>query len=162
MGDETSGQVDAVVFFDANMPKLRSCSANCKIKKTELCRHRFNFNAKVIHPTEYINFLRFYDFQIILHCFYLIKRNARYRHLAENGRFVIVTKDRSFLRDAEDAWLKKRKSKTKPTLGFGRDFIACGSVKIVVKTINCKNYGTNGSHDIFCAINELNKMWTSQ
>ena len=162
MGDKTSGPVDAVVFFDANMPKIHSCSANCRIKKTELCRHRFNFNAKIIHPTEYINFLRFYDFQIILHCLYLIKKNVRYKYLAENGRFIIITKDRAFLRDAEDAWLRKRKSKTKPTLEFGKNFVACGSVKIAVKIINCKNYGTNGSHDLSCAIDELNKILASQ
>lgn len=158
MGDK----VDMVVFLDANMPKMHKCSANCKTQKTQLCRHRFNFNAKIIYPTEYINFLRFYDFQIVLHCFYLIKRNIHYKYLAENGRFIIITKDRTFLRDAEDVWVKKLKPKTKPKLEFGKYFITCRSWKIIVKVINCKNYGTNGGHDLFCMIDELNKLWISR
>lgn len=162
MGDETGNPVDAVVFFDANMPKMHKCDTSCKARKTQLCRHHFNFNAKVMYPSDYIGFLRFYDFQIILHCLYLIKRNARYKYLADNGRFIIVTKDRTFLRDAEDVWFKKLKPKTKPKLEFGRDFVSCGSWKIIVKLINCKNYGTNGDHDLLCVIDELNKLWASR
>ncbi|MBI2063736.1 MAG: hypothetical protein HYT65_01950 [Candidatus Yanofskybacteria bacterium] len=162
MGDETSSPVDAVIFFDANMPNMHKCSAGCKVRETQLCKHRFNFNAKVIHPTEYISFMRFYDFQIILHCLYLIKGNSRFKYLAENGKFVIVTKDRTFLRDAQDVWVKKLKPKTRPKLEFGRDFVSCGSWTIKVKLINCKNYGTNGDHDLFCTIDELNKLWASR
>ncbi len=159
MGDEKGSSVDTVIFFDANMPRMPGCSNLCKIKKTQICRHRFNFNAKVLHTNEYINFLRFYDFQIILHCLYLIRKKANFRRISENGRFVIVTKDRAFLHDAEDAWLKRKKSKTRPTLEFGRNFVKCGSYKILVKIISCKNYGTDGHHDLLCVIDELNKMW---
>lgn len=162
MGDEASSQVDVVVFFDANMPKMHQCGVSCKTRKTQFCRHRFNFHAKVIHATKYTDFLRFYDFQIILHCLYLIKRNARYKYLAENNRFIIFTKDRDFLRDAKEEWTKKLKPKTKPKLEFSRDFVACGSWKIMVKLINCKNYGTNGNHDLSCVIDELNKLWASR
>lgn len=162
MDDETGSRVDMVVFFDANMPNMHKCSANCKPKKTQFCRHRFNFNAKVMYASEYIDFLRFYDFQIVLHCLYLIRKNVYYRNLAENGRFIIITKDRNFLRDAEKEWVKKLKPKTKPKLEFSRNFVACGLWKIMIKVINCKNYGTNGDHDLFCVIDELNKLWAGQ
>ncbi len=151
-----SKTLDAVLFLDACMPRIEKCKSGCQSNESVLCRHRFNFNVKILHTTRYIDFLCFYDFQIVLHCLFLIQKSATFRRLVESGNFIIVTKDRKFLEDARKMWLARSNKKTHPKLDFGPDSISWGKYKIMVKLIRCKNYGTDKDDDLRCLIREMN------
>ncbi len=154
-------KTEAVFFFDACMPNIDTCSANGNCKNNPLihCRHRFRCNAEIILTNKYIRFMIFSDFQMVLHCFYLIQKTERFREISENGRFFIVTKDQKFLQDAEKVWRERKKSANSPNLIFDQDkgLASWGPLKLFIHTVRCKNYGTNGHHDLACAVEGLNK-----
>lgn len=150
---------DVILFFDACMEKMQACNAKCGDDQSVLCKHRFNFDAQALYTNGYIGFLRFSDFQVILHCFYLIKKRKMFQQAAKNGKFFIITKDKKFLYDAEKVWQEKKKANTNPNLGFNTDEVFWGSFKIRVHTISCKNYGVDGHDDLICTIKDLNKIF---
>lgn len=155
---ETESTINLVLFFDANLPKIRKCRPGCKGASHIICQHSFGFNATFLHTSEYADFLRFSDFQVILHCVFLILHNKKYQRAAESRRFIIVTKDQKFLQDAEKVWQEKAKPKTRPKLIFGREsWVSWNGFVIFVKTIGCKNYGTNRKDDARCLVEQLNK-----
>lgn len=149
---------DVVLFFDACMEKMQECGSNCRSNQAVLCRHRFNFNAQTIHTNGYIGFLRFSDFQIVLHCFYLIKKQKRFQQAAKNGRFFIITKDKKFLYDAEKVWREKKKAKTSPRLRFDSSDVHWDQWRIRVLTVPSKD-GCDYEHDLAYIIETLNKIF---
>lgn len=156
-------KADLVLFFDANLPKVKECSSNCRGKSRAICKHSFGFEATFLHTSHYADFLRFSDFQVILHCVFLILHNKKYHRVAENGGFFIVTKDRKFLKDAENVWKEKARPKTRPKLTFHfiddrNGSVAWNGFKIFVKVIDCKNYGTNSDEDIGRIVSEISRL----
>lgn len=158
MPPSSPAPVDAVLFFDACMPKISRCRDDCQNNKKIFCRHRFNFKTKIFHTNDYMDFTRFYDFQVILHCFYLIRNNKSCLRLAEKGRFFLITKDRTFLRDAEKEWKDRIKAKTQPKLSFNPKSVSCGQYVIKIIEVDCKNFGTDKHDDVECVVEEVNKQ----
>jgi len=148
--------LEAVLFFDANMPKIQKCHDNndCRTKESILCEHRFNFSAHIFHTTR--RQTGFSDFQIVMYCFSSIQNKEQYARISESGRFFIITKDHDFLEDAEKIW-KGLGDKKRPNLIFEPEImVSWNRLKIFVHTIKCEKYGTDGHDDLLRTINELN------
>ncbi|MBI2670021.1 MAG: hypothetical protein HYX20_02680 [Candidatus Yanofskybacteria bacterium] len=162
MGDEISDPVDVVVFFDANMPKMETCSSNCSDKELVFCVHRFFFKAEAFHPGNAL--FRLDDFQVLQYFFQYIRKNKRWNNVTKKPFFVLVTKDEDFLEnDAPVAYKKaERTNINKFKLDFYEDSVSDGENIIFVLEISSKNYGTNRCHNLHCAIEKINKFWESK
>lgn len=107
MGQEQNPKIRRFLLFDACMPNLESCrkDGSCGTNKNILCIHRFKKGTEVLHTTPYIDFLRYYDFQVLLHFIYLIAKYRNQRELSSACEFYIVTKDLGFKKDAKKGFL---------------------------------------------------------
>ncbi|OGN01100.1 MAG: hypothetical protein A3B91_00790 [Candidatus Yanofskybacteria bacterium RIFCSPHIGHO2_02_FULL_41_29] len=155
MAEDSKETVDAILCFDANLPKMHTCSDKCEGNYLILCRHRFNFNAKIL----YCNTPQFYkwpDSEILLYFLDYIKNGISDGLIPVHAIFTILTKDTDFLRDAESELGRKAK-------GNGIDFlnssIVNGDLVIYIKQVDCKNYGSKGNDNLKCAIYKMNKFF---
>ena len=155
MDGETEESVDAILCFDANLPKMEKCTGDCKTVKTVLCPHRFNFKSKIT----YCNTPRFYkwpDSEILLYFLDYVRDNIKDGSALATTLFVILTKDVDFLKDAE---YELRRDIRGNNLDFSGNFVTCGDIVIFIKTIDCKNYGTKGRDNLGCAIYKMNNFF---
>ena len=129
----------------------------CHDDKHITCHHRFDFNSFVITTNGYIGFLQFFDFQIVLHFLYLIQHKKVPN--SKRCRFIIVTKDKSFLRSAKNEWQKKAKINTHPRLEFGDNFVRNGKITIWVEEISTRPYGEDKHAYRKQLIERLNKCY---
>ena len=165
MGDESCNPADAgifppevVVFLDANMPNLDQCNGKCAGKELVFCKHKFIFSAEVVHSGRALDNLD--DFQV-LECFFkLIRSRDNWRDAVQKPIFILVTKDLDFLKDARRAYQKVAKKRNgKPIFNSSSNYVCDGELKVIIKLINCKNYGTNRQNDFRCTIKILNDFW---
>jgi hypothetical protein len=151
---------DVALFFDVCVTKLEGCSLLCRQKGDIACRHRLRGNAKVLNTTHYIEFLRFQDSQIILHCFYLASHNGFLRALAKKGRFIIVTRDHKFLKSAQAEWEshKKRKRRQWPDLVFSGNSVSADGLTIKVHILKNAKARLAGHNERVSIIEDINEM----
>ena len=154
--------VDAVLCFDANLPKMQDCSDRWEKNLLVLCKHRFNFNARI----KYYNTRQFQNYRntkkgwpdskILLHVLDHVKSCIRKGSLSPNTVVTILTKDIDFLIDAEMelSWNVRGND-----LVFSNNFVTCGDIVIFVQLLNCKNYGTSGPDVLKCAIYRMNEFF---
>lgn len=158
MGEDSADQTpDVVIFFDANMPDMERCRGDCSSSDL-LCVHRFNFTAHPVWCRKAIKGLD--DFRVLEYFFNFITRHNNW----QTGRkplFVLVTKDHKFLeRGVPEAYKKALKAqKTKLTLKFNESSVLSDESIILIKVIDCDNYGTDRRDNLRCTIKLLNEMW---
>ncbi|OGN33665.1 MAG: hypothetical protein A3F98_04210 [Candidatus Yanofskybacteria bacterium RIFCSPLOWO2_12_FULL_41_8] len=136
MAEDSKETVDAILCFDANLPKMHTCSDKCEGNYLILCRHRFNFNAKIL----YCNTPQFYkwpDSEILLYFLDYIKNGISDGLIPVHAIFTILTKDTDFLNSS----------------------IVNGDLVIYIKQVDCKNYGSKGNDNLKCAIYKMNKFF---
>lgn len=119
---EATKRIKKFLFLDACMPSLEDCreDKSCKDNDGVLCVHRFKNDTEIVHTDLYIDFLRYYDFQIILHFLYLIVKYKLKGKLARRCEFYIITKDfkfekhakSGFLKSAQSEWERRRKNQS--------------------------------------------------
>lgn len=112
MGSKEDDRTRSLLFFDACMPKMEECliDNSCVHNTERLCLHRLRPNTEILGVSSYIDFLRFYDFQIILHFLYKIAQFRSASSLASDCKFYLVTKDIGFEKDGESGFLKSSQS----------------------------------------------------
>lgn len=149
---------ELALFFDVCVTKLEKCSFICK--SDAACRHRLQLNARILNTTHYIEFLRFQDSQILLHCFYLASHNRFLKALAKKGKFVIVTRDHRFLKSAQAEWEshKKRNRRQWPNLVFAPNSVSADGLTIKVHTIKNSKAHLSGHNERVFIINDINEM----
>lgn len=161
MEDERRVPPDVVIFFDANMPSMDTCSSNChyKNKKSILCLHRFTFVAKVIYSRKALRGLD--DFKVLQHFFKYIERNYTLPSAVKKPFFILITRDEDFLEnDAPEAYRKALKDgRNKVNLVFSKNSVSDGENVIFVLKIAHKKHGDNRLNDLRSAIKEANKFW---
>ncbi len=163
MGDEAANPayvailpVEAVIFLDANMPNMDNCNGQCAGKELVFCKHKFIFSTEVIHPGKALDNLN--DFFVLEYFFKLIRSHNDWCDAIQKPIFILLTKDIDFLKDAERAYKKVVKKRSGVPI-FNTDSVCDGELKIIVKLISCKNYGSNRYDNIRCAIQILNDFW---
>lgn len=151
---------DLAIFFDVCVTKLEGCSSVCRDRENTACRHRLKANAKILNSSHYIEFLRFKDSQIVLHCFYLASHNRFLKTLAKSGRFVIVTRDQGFLKSAQTEWESRRKKNRYqwPNLVFTPNSVSADGLTVKVHTIKNTKVRLSGHNERFFIINDVNEM----
>jgi len=133
--------LDAIVYFDACPARFKECNNNCKNNPLHTCRHRLiSYNVLSLKLGSYLNFLRLMDSQVILN-FIWILNNKLSRRISRSTQLLLITHDKTFLKDAEQEWEKKRKKRTKPKLLFNisANTVTCG--KLEIKIITSSNIG---------------------
>ena len=129
-----------------------------------LCRHRFNFDAHVIHGNGYFNCVELMDHQVILHFLYYINHGKVPR--GRGCRYVIVTGDGTFLRDAKNEWESKQKKKKKKKgsqsgrLEFGDDFVRNRDITVHVENFKAPPYGWNKDSCRRQIVRRLNELYS--
>ncbi len=164
MGQQEAETVDAVVFFDVNMPKMHGCSSNCRNRSRDenliLCKHRLKFSAHLLHLGRLVE--GYNDFRVVEACFNWLKKYGQ-KDFPGATFFAISTKDVNFLeKDVMPHYFDAVQDKTTDLrLVFGKDWVyyAAEDQKIFIVTVNCKNYGTRSHHDLRCVIFKLNELW---
>lgn len=134
---------------------MDKCSSDCEYNKKKLCCHRFNFNSHLVYSNGYIKFLRFYDFQIVLHFLHLIYTNRVPNHSRCN--FILVTNDKNFLKSAQKEWRSRKKSKYR--LEFGKDYVRSGNITINVEIIMLSKKFAKGRDYRSRVIDQLNQKY---
>lgn len=135
---------------------MDSCSDNCRDNRLVLCRHRFNFGAKIIYCNGK-GYSGWPDSKILAHFFNYIRIGIQEGLLEKTTVFVIVTKDHDFLVDAEKEWKRIREEREEWV--FGANYVRCGDIVIFTQQIDCRNYGTRGTHNLKCVIFKMNKFF---
>jgi len=141
---------DLVLYFDACASRLKPCTNSCRNNKEYMCRHRLRSpNPLIFRHSGELSFLHLSDFQVILDFIWKLTHTPP-KLITPKTKFFIVTRDKNFLRDAENGWDAKRKKRTQPKLSFNQDLrvVQCNSfiIKIItthsdsvvdlIKTIN--------------------------
>jgi len=159
--DNTATTLRTVVLFDACAPKMAKCiSGRCENDPAILCKHRFNFDFYVVNGLmgqSYLQYVQLFDFQVILHFLHLIIQNGVPR--PGNSKYVIVTKDKKFLKSAEGEWRTKARRQTKPKLTFGPDFVRNGKAVVYVECIESQSCGSDRYDDRAEVIRRLNEKF---
>lgn len=136
--------------------------SRCHDNSHILCKHRFNFDAHLIHGNGYFNCVELLDHQIILHFLYFINHKKVPR--GKNWRYVLVTGDGTFLRDAKNEWEAKKKKKKKTSkfgrLEFGNDFARSRDITIQVEHIKTPPCGWNRDSCRRQIIRRLNELFS--
>lgn len=157
MGDEASGQVDVVIFFDANMPKMDRCSNNCQGKDLVFCKHQFNFNVHLTRRSKSTNGLS--DFEIVRYFFNLIKYN--WPSVRPRPLFILVTRDYNFIEDVKLGYLDERQDNTANIhLAFAKKSIKSEGLELLVVTVRHKPCGADRDDDLRDMVDKLNRLWT--
>ena len=160
MSGSTTESVDAVLFFDANMPKMDACSANCKNKSLVFCKHRFDFNACLVNHS--IDLCGLNDYNVTRFFLDLIKKNDQWNR-KPRPIFVLITKDHNFIEDVRPDYLDELKKGTAGIkLSFTKNSIKCGVLKLRVIIIEHKPYGDNRNSDFRLMIEKLNRSWDNR
>lgn len=153
-------ELDLVLFLDANMPNIQDCrSSRCLADGRIFCKHRFHFEFKWFREEGLIHSVRLFDHQVILYCLGLMRKFSWVKNLAQKGRFVLITKDHNFLRDAQTEWKKRTHYNTSPKLDFGKDRVTIGKLSIIIKTVLCPKEDPGGQEDFLRIIAELNFLF---
>lgn len=115
-----------VLWFDANMPDLRSCRRGCRSDRSHLCRHRFGPWVELIDDPNLMSFLRLNDLQVILFFINFILRTWPTTGTRHNRHFVLMTHDVRFIEAASSAHTSQKNMRhlpftwAKPYVHFGR------------------------------------------
>lgn len=165
MGDEPYNPADtvilpveAVIFLDANMPNMDQCNGRCVGKELVFCKHKLVFLAEFVHPGRALDNLN--DFLVLEHFFKLIRDHDDWLNTYQKPVFILLTKDHDFLKDAEYAYGKVAKiRKREPVFNIDSNSVCDGEIEIIIKLINCKNYGSDRYDNLRCAIQVLNDFW---
>jgi hypothetical protein len=150
-----------MICIDANLPTLEKCQYNCDSNSSILCIHRFktkvfveHFNTKRFSGWSDLRVFTYFLGQIITNI-----AEGRIR-LTPDCLFIILTKDRNFLEDIKREW-ESQFTNGRLKLMFKKDTIVCGGLKIIVRQINCPNYGSKKSDDLRCCFLKVNKLLDS-
>lgn len=136
---------NVALLFDANLPKMEDCSSPlCHEAGHIFCKHRFDFDAHMLYYNGYFSSVEFFDFQVILHFLYCITHQKVPHN--QSCRYVIVTGDGTFLRDAEKEWRSKKSRKRNGDfqhgrLEFGAGFVTSRDITIHIEHIRMPPYG---------------------
>lgn len=158
MSSQTEEPADAVIGFDANLPKMENCGRGCKEIKTILCPHRFCFKSKIIYYSK-PKFQCWSDSAILLHFLRTIQDNLNAGSISSRSLFIIVTRDSTFLKTAKDELGAKIKDLK---IDFYDNYIVYGGFVIFVRLVDCKNYGTGRNHDRQCIIRTVNAFFKKE
>ena len=113
-----SGDTKAVILLDACMSTLDRCRPGCEDDINILCKHRFKGNVRVIACNGFASFMRLTDSQIVLYFLWPLMTSGAYRSLSDDCRYMIITKDKHFYRQAQREWMGKMTKMTVPLVGF--------------------------------------------
>ena len=157
MASQPSDTFDALLCFDANLPKLGKCEDNCGCKKSILCIHRFNSKVQVEHCNTKA-FGGWSDLSIFTHFLGCIIAGIA-RSSINPGRyvFIILTKDRNFIYDVKKEW-EKTDADARLDLVFSGNSISCGGLIVFIQQIDCPNYGHSKADDLRCAFYKVNSF----
>ena len=160
MGTTSSDAFDALLCFDANLPRLERCGPGCASKKNTLCVHGFDSRVEVeFCNTKY--FGGWSDLRIFLHFLgHVIDSVAKDSAVLGQSVFMILTKDRNFIDDLGKEW-KERGGGKYIDLVFAGNFISCGGVVIFIQQIDCPSYGNRRTDDLKCAFHKVNAFLTA-
>lgn len=162
MEDERPRYPDVVIFFDANMPNMDTCSGNChyRNKKLILCLHRLIFVANVMYSRRALKGLD--DFKVLQYFFKYIKRKYTLGGVIKKPLFILITRDEDFLEnDAPKAYRKAQKAGSNEVkLFFSKNSVSDGENVIFVLEIIHKKHGDNRLSNLRSAIEKANKFWT--
>lgn len=152
-----SKSLDALLCFDANLPKLDSCKPNCSSRASILCPHRFKPNVQI----EFCNSKKFSgwsDLRIFTHFLGYILDNVA-KQSAAPGRciFIILTKDRNFIEDIKKEWRKTDYGKYF-NLVFSGNSISWNGIVVFVQQVDCPNYGNKRTDDLKCIFFKINNF----
>lgn len=157
MGEPAEPVPDVVVFFDANMPKMDACSANCKNISLVFCKHKFGFNACLVNHSRDI--CGFNDFNVARFFLDLIGKNDQWNR-KPRPVFILITKDHNFVEDVKPDYLDELKKGTAGIkLSFTGNIIKRDSLELKVVIIEHKPYGDNRNSDLRLMIEKLNRRW---
>ncbi len=153
MTQKISQPVDAVLFFDECVSNLEDCTDGCRANKNILCKHRFSFRSHVISGRDISRGLS--DFRVLLRFIHLIRRNKLPITISPSAEFILVTRDKRFLRSAA----KQAKTKERCLLDFDPEHkrVSWGDTTISILLIRCKNTPGSVPVDLRCIIRELNE-----
>ena len=161
MDIRTEGFFDAVLYFDANLPKLKRCKENCESREGILCVHRFNsrvcveyYNAKRFNKTK--KGAKWTDFKVITHIISdILAKIAEDTISPTHCAFIILTRDRNFIEDVKIGW-QESKGGRYLDLEFSGNSIVFGDIIIFVQQIDCPGYGHSRSDSLRCAFEKVN------
>ena len=157
MGEERNSE--AVVYFDANMPKPDRCSKQCLDNDLIFCCHRLSFNAEVVSLGNSIVGLD--DFMVVDRCFEKIEKSEW--PSSKVPRFFIVTKDANFIADVIKAYSSYiRAAAPIRRISFKDNLIYSGKFFLSVVYIKQKKYGSNRIDNLRSAFQKLNQLWMSR
>ena len=158
MNEQTAKAIpDVIIFFDANMPKMDACSANCKNKCLVFCKHKFDFSACLINHSR--NLCGLNDFNVTRFFLDLIRKNNWWNR-KPRPIFILITKDQNFIEDVRPDYLNELKNGTAGIrLSFTGNSIKCGVLELRVVIIKHKPYGDNKNNDLRDVIKKLNQLW---
>lgn len=125
-------EVDVVLGLDANLPKMDTCHEGCCCNPLSFCKHRFNFTVFIRrYNTKSLQKLK--DSKIVLDFFTFIEGMIEKKLASFQTLFVIVTKDKDFLLDAEKEFNEDRES-----FGFifSSNHIRRKEIKVYVMNVN--------------------------
>ena len=127
-------------------------------KELVFCKHKFYFSTEIVHPGKALN--RLNDFQVLELFFKLIRDRNDWFNVDQKPVFILLTKDHDFLEDAERAYRRVARSRgSEPIFDKDLNSVYDGEIEIIIKLINCKNYGSDRFDNIRCAIQILNDFW---
>lgn len=154
MGDEASGQVDAVLLFDECVPRMRECREGCQYETTILCQHRLNFKAYIFYAS--LMLVRRSDFRVVVRFFNLIRKNKFPVQISDKTKFVLVTIDKRFFKSSR----KQAQAKRKINIRFDKEqrLITLGSHSISICVIKCRKRKRGDMEDLRCIIDTLNQQ----
>lgn len=150
---ELSENFEAILCFDANLPKLKICQENCADKEDFLCVHRFKARVKV----EHCNTKKFEGWSdLIIFEYFLLK----VLHDISSGSvassrcaFIILTKDRNFIDDIRNEW---EEGDRKIDLVFSDSSISYGDVTVYIQQINTISHRHTKTSDLRCVFENVN------
>lgn len=153
--------IDALLCFDANLPKLEKCKPNCSYRNGISCIHRFNHRVEV----ERYNTKKFWkwaDLNIFLYFLRDIFGGiAENRIVLNKCVFMILTKDRNFIHDVMIQW-EESGMKEHLNLIFYSDSISLDGLTVFIQQVSCPNYGNSRTDDLKCVFSKVNDFLTKK
>ncbi len=108
-------KAECAVYLDANIGSFKPCRNGCAVDDAYACIHRFGPRIYVVPHQLRASFLRLSDLQVVLDFLFVILE--RWEHGTRgvwDRRYVILTNDRHFLRQAERSWRRERNMRDLP------------------------------------------------
>lgn len=148
----TDPRVDVFLCFDANLAKLEQCGSDCEGKENILCVHRFEPRVRILRINN-SKFRGWSDPRVLTYFLGEIMIGIAEKRFDPRGSvFIILTKDRNFIGDV------KRGAAAIPNLTFSSNSISCGGITILIKQVNCPNYGSKRADDLRCIFKIVNNF----